>query len=101
MTTDIDGEIRSAEILLPSHTVISRANNFLYPLELPTLQDEKQQDFEHSSYCEDDIRRQTRVATDDTMQKRKTSVVAQKRIYDCLKDNGTPILFCLSPRRLS
>ena len=42
----IDGEIRSAEILLPSHSVISRAINFLYPLELPTLQDEKQQEFE-------------------------------------------------------
>ena len=101
----IDGEIRSAEILLPSHTVISRAINFLYPLELPTLQDERQQEFEHNSYYEDDIRKQTRVATDDTMhldeKKRKASVVAQKRIYDCLKDNGTPVLFCLSPGRLS
>ena len=53
-----------------------------------------------------DIQRQTRVTTDDTIRfdekKRKASVVAQKRlIYDCLKDNGTPVLFCLSPERLS
>ena len=40
LKTGIDGVIRSAEILLPSHTVISRGINFLYPLELPTLQDE-------------------------------------------------------------
>ena len=105
LKTGIDGKIRSAEILLPSHTVISRAINFLYLLVLPTLQDEKQQEFEYNSYCEDDIQRQTRVATDDTMHidkmKRKASVVAQRRIYDCLKDNETPVLFCLSPESLS
>ena len=36
----LDGEVRSAEILLPNRMVITRAVNFLYPLELPTLQEE-------------------------------------------------------------
>ena len=31
-----DSKVQSAEILLPSRTVISRAINYLYPLELPT-----------------------------------------------------------------
>ena len=36
----LDREIRSAEILLPNRMVITRAVNFLYPLELLTLQEE-------------------------------------------------------------
>ena len=35
--------IRSADILFPNHMMIARAINFLYPLELPTLQEEKQE----------------------------------------------------------
>ena len=36
----LDGEVQSAEILLPNHMVITRVVNFLYPLELPTFQEE-------------------------------------------------------------
>ena len=43
LRTGLDGEIRSAEILLPNRMTIVRAINFLYPLELPTLQEEKQE----------------------------------------------------------
>ena len=39
----MDGEIQSADILLPNHMMITRAINFLYLLELPTLQEEKQE----------------------------------------------------------
>ena len=40
----MDGEIRSADILLPNYIMmITRAINFLYLLELPTLQEEKQE----------------------------------------------------------
>ena len=42
LQTGLDGEIRSAEIL-PNCTTIVRAINFLYPLELPTLQEDKQE----------------------------------------------------------
>ena len=40
LRTGVDGEIQSADILLPNHMMITRAINFLYPLELPTLQEE-------------------------------------------------------------
>ena len=43
LRTGVDGEIQSADILLPNHMMITRAINFLYPLELPTLQEEKQE----------------------------------------------------------
>ena len=43
LQTGLDGEIRSTEILLPNRMTIVRAINFLYPLELPTLQEEKQE----------------------------------------------------------
>ena len=33
--------------------------------------------------------------------KRKASLIAQRRIFEGLRDNGTPVLFCLSPARLS
>ena len=36
----LDGEIRSAEILLPNRLAVVRAINSLYPLELLTLQEE-------------------------------------------------------------
>ena len=43
LRTGVDGEIISADILLPNHMMITRAINFLYLLELPTLQKEKQE----------------------------------------------------------
>ena len=42
LQTGLDEEIQSAEILLPNRMIVKRAVNFLYPLELPTLQEEKQ-----------------------------------------------------------
>ena len=38
--------IRSAEFLLPSCVVLLRAISFLYPLELPTEQEERQHEIE-------------------------------------------------------
>ena len=43
LKTDLDGEIRLADMLLSNHILIARAINFQYPLELPTLQEEKQE----------------------------------------------------------
>ena len=35
LVRDQDGRVQSAEVLLPGHTIISRATNYLYPLEMP------------------------------------------------------------------
>ena len=93
----MDGEIRLADILLSNHMMITRAINFLYPLELPTLQEEKEPN--------NDITNVEPNTTDDHSidndNNRKACLIAQKRIFDCLRDNGTSVLFCLSPGRLS
>ena len=97
LRTGVDGEIRLADILLPNHMLITRAINFLYPLELPTLQEEKQE----PNIGITDVEPNT---TDDHSidnDKSKAYFVAQKRIFDCLRDNRTSVLFCLSPGRLS
>ena len=87
-------------------------------MELPTLQEEKQEKLEKDK--EQHLNHKTNVqgqrsaqnnGNDDNIvddiadnigdKKRKASVIAQKRIYECLKDNGTSVLFCFSPERLS
>ena len=95
LRTGVDEEIQSADILLPNHMMITRAINFLYPLELPTLQ-EKQEPNNGITDVEPNT-------TDDHSinDKRKAYFVARKRIFDCLRDNRTSVLFCLSPGRLS
>ena len=96
LRTGVDGEIQSADLLLPNHMMITRTINFLYPLELPTLQEEKQEPNIGITDVEPDT-------TDDHSidNKRKSYFVARKRIFYCLRDNGTLVLFCLSPGRLS
>ena len=51
LQTGLDGEIQSAEILLPNCTTIARAINFLYLLELPTLQEENKQEPRKDGKC--------------------------------------------------
>ena len=89
--TGLDGEIRSADILLPNHMMIARAINLLNPLELPTLQEEKQEPNIN------DVEPNTIDGHSIDNDERKAYFVARKRIFDCLIDNGTSILFCLSP----
>ena len=114
----LDGEVRSAQILLPNRMVITRAVNFLCPLELPTLQEENIHDQEWDGKNKQGQRTYEDTAdlngvdesvvkqrstesnfNDDKM--RRAALIAQKRIFDCLRDNGTSVLFCLSPGRLS
>ena len=97
---------------------IVRAINFLYPLELPTLQQEKQElrkDGENmqeliadKSNIIDDVFSDGQAIESNTIdrsiyddKKRKAYLVARKRIFDCMRDNRTSVLFCLSPGRLS
>ena len=114
----LDGEIRSAEILLPNCLTVVRAINFLYPLELPTLQeetnhqpiqDEKNVQRQRTKFnIADDApapeERLTVEPNDDSFidgKKRKASLIARRRIFEGLRDNGTPVLFCFSSGRLS
>ena len=113
----LDGEIRSAEILLPNCLTVVRAINFLYPLELPTLQEETNH---QSTQGDKNVQRQRTefniaddapapeerltVEPNDSFiddKKRKASLIARRRIFEGLRDNGTPVLFCFSSRRLS
>ena len=110
----LDDEIRSAEILLPNHTTIVRAINFLYPLELPTLQEEKQELRKDDENMQEQIADRSNIIDEvfsegQTMEpnttdrsiygdkKRKAYLVTRKRIFDCMRDNGTSVLFYLSP----
>ena len=84
LRTGVDGEIRSADIILPNYMMITRAINFLYPLELPTLQEEKQEPNNGITDVEPNTTDDHSINND----KRKAYFVAQKRIFDCLRDNG-------------
>ena len=105
MRTGLDGEIRSAEILLPNRMIITRAVNFLYPLELPTLQEEKWDgNKEQGLRTFEDPLLGTEIADlngIDDDKKRKAACIARRRIFNYLRDHGTSVLFCLSPGRLS
>ena len=97
---------------------IVRAINFLYPLELPTLQEEKQELRKDGENMQEQIADKSNIiddvfsdgqaiepnTTDRSIyddKKRKAHLVARKRIFDCVRDNETSVLFCLSPGRLS
>ena len=97
---------------------IVRAINFLYPLELPTLQEEKQELRKDDENMQEQIADKSNIiddvfsdgqaiepnTTDRSIyddKKRKAYLVAWKRIFDCMRDNGASVLFCLSPGRLS
>ena len=76
--------------------MITIAINFLCPLELPTLQEEKQEPKNSITDVEPNTTDDHSIDND----KRKTYFVARKRIFDCLRDNATSVLFCLSSGRL-
>ena len=76
--------------------MITIAINFLCPLELPTLQEEKQEPNNSITDVEPNTTDDHSIDND----KRKTYFVARKRIFDCLRDNETSVLFCLSSGRL-
>ena len=97
---------------------VVRVINFLCPFDLSILQEEKQElrkDRENkqgqtADRCNsiDDVFSEGQTiepnATDKSIyddKKRKAYLVAQKRIFDCMRDNGISVLFCLSPGRLS
>ena len=120
LQTGLDSEIRSAEILLPNRMKIVRAINFLYPLELSTLQEEKQELRKDGENIQEQIADRSNIIEDGFSEgqlmepnttdrsiyddkKRKAYLVARKRTFDCMRDNGTSVLFCLyiSPERLS
>ena len=86
-----DGRIRSAEVLLPGRTVISRAINYLYPLELPICEEKIKDivlDTPQQKQGIDDQR------NSDGKQQRKALIKARQAISECLRDNGSTVLFC-------
>ena len=91
-----DDQIRSADILLPNGGVITRAICHLYPLELPSMQDEPPRVTDNGS--EDnttDVNGQEQSVAKCDNEKRKAHLIARQRIQKCLRDNGTSILFVL------
>ena len=113
MRTGLDGEIQSAEILLPNCTMITRAINFLCPSELPTLQEEKQELRKDGGNMQEQITDRSNIIIDvfnegQTIEPNATdgsiyeeSISCCLKIFGCIRDNGIFALFCLSPGRLS
>lgn len=97
-----DEKVRSAKILLPGHTVVSRAINCLYTLELPTCKEEQKISAEHCNDLKiphEDMSEETSGKQDNNQnidkKQRKASQIARQAIFKSLNDNGA-ILF-LSP----
>ena len=83
-----DGMVRSAEVLLPGHTRISRAINYLYPLEIPIYEkkvdDESLENSGKQGHDNDD-----KTATGEKK--------AQQAICQSLKGHGAATIFFVSP----
>ena len=99
LITGHDGQIRSAEVLLPSGGVIARTICHLYPLELPSKTDEQitmmdNRRSEDDVTENDDINNQEQYSTKHD-KKRKAHLIARQRIHKCLRDNPTSVLFAL------
>ena len=78
-----DHKIRSAEIQLPSKSIIKRAVNYLYPLELL-------RHCHNDDLTESDKQNGVKFSENGVTSKcgqRKASLEAQRAIHDCLKDN--------------
>ena len=105
LITSRDAKIRTAEVQLPSQTIISRAINHLYPLELPVKSSGKKilenvadkeplKDLNKDSSSTDTFSNQGSVSktgnittpVEDKSNKRKASVKAHKAIQDYLNE---------------
>ena len=86
-----DGRVRSAEVLLPGHTRISRAINCLYPLKMPICGKEADnKSLESSSKQEQEVNYET-----ITGEKK-----ARQAIFQSLMGSGAATIFFVSPRNV-
>ena len=92
-----DGKVRSAEVLLPGHTRISRAINCLYPLEMPICEketDDKSSESPSKQQVDDETVQQV---DDETVIGEKK---ARQAIYHSLKGNGVATILFVSPENV-
>jgi len=95
-----DSRIRAAEVLLPGRSVVSRAINCLFPLELPDKPVSKHHTKEDLS--EIDVLSKENFASNDNedrngreKRQRKASIEARKIIYNSLEHDCCTALFCV------
>ena len=103
-----DYKIRSAEIQLPSKSIVKRAVNYLYSFELQGQVSKKSNKGLTRCCHNDDLTesdeqnlsldgvRFTENGVTSKCGQRKASLEAQRAIYNCLKDNCYAIIFCPS-----
>ena len=82
-----DGRVRSAEVLLPEHTRISRAINFLYPLEIPICEKETDDKSLESSSKQQEVDNETVIG----------EMKARQAIYHSLKGSGAATILFVFP----
>ena len=89
-----DGKVRSAEVLLPGHTKISRASNCLYPLEMPICEKETDDKSSESSSKQQVYDETVQQVDDETVIGEKK---ARQAIYHSLKRSGAATILFVSP----
>ena len=92
-----DSKIRSAEVQLPGHSIITRSISHLYPMELPEKADKSVEGLDETDVREKSVSEQNTIEPVEdrrSKQPRKASIQARKAIQTYLNDNFTTNLFC-------